>query len=228
MQQASAVHRVNTRLGTNHSGILSRDRAKLTAVTGGWAPQNTRGGDIGRCGFIVLSVAALLCAPATRVPALAGTRQGATGATGTASPESSSSSSAPSHFLAFSLLGSAIRAEGEWDSGFGGGITVGALRDCCALGAWAAAVGFLAFSERSGGRASAEVAVGTRWPTGVLVGLSGGPLLELDELRKPRAGGQISLWVFAGVVPYVRVGTVEKSGLFVDIGVGIHLPAGRW
>jgi hypothetical protein len=105
---------------------------------------------------------------------------------------------------------------------------VGELRDGAALAAWAAGVGVLAFSERDGGRAFAEAAVGTRWPTGLLFGLTGGPVIQFDEFRSPRVGGQVSVWAYAGLVPYIRVGAVEKSGVFVDVGLRIPLPAGRW
>ena len=102
------------------------------------------------------------------------------------------------------------------------------MREGSALAAWAAGIGVLAFSERDGGRAFAEAAVGTRWLTGILVGVSGGPVVQFDEFRSPRAGGEVSLWAYAGVVPYFRVGAVEKSGVFLDLGLRIPLPAARW
>jgi len=126
------------------------------------------------------------------------------------------------------ILGSAVRVEGEWDSGFGGEIAFGSLTERRALAAWAASVDFVAYSERSGGRAAIELAAGTRWPSGLLVGVAAGPVLEVDDLRRPRAGGQASIWLFAGVVPYARVGAVERGGAFVDIGLRIPLPVGRW
>jgi hypothetical protein len=133
-----------------------------------------------------------------------------------------------SHFVAVGLLGSLVRAEGEWDSGFGGELIVGAVCEGCILSAWAAGLGLVGFSARSGGRASAGVAAGTRWPTGILIGVSGGPVVQLDDLRRPRLGGETSFWLHAGVVPYVRVGAVEESGVFMDLGLRIPLPAARW
>jgi len=133
-----------------------------------------------------------------------------------------------SHFVAVAVLGSAIRSEGAWDSGFGGELSVGRLCDRCGVAAWAASVGFVGFSRASRGRVSALAALGTRRVTGVLFGVAGGPVLELDDHRRPRAGGEATLWVFAGVVPYVRAGAVQKGGLFVDLGLRIPLPAGRW
>jgi hypothetical protein len=133
-----------------------------------------------------------------------------------------------SHFVALTVLGSAVRIERNWDSGFGGELLVGGLTDRTALAAWAAGFDLIAYSERGGGRASLEGAVGTRWPTGLLIGVAAGPVAELDDFRRPRLGGQISLWAFAAVVPFVRLGTVEKSGSFVDVGVRIPLPVWRW
>lgn len=126
------------------------------------------------------------------------------------------------------ILGSAVRVEGDWDSGFGGELAIGSLAERRPLAAWAATADFIAYSERSGGRAALELAAGTRWPTGLLVGLAGGPVLEVDDLRRPRFGGQASVWLFAGVVPYARVGAVAQGGVFVDVGLRIPLPVWRW
>jgi hypothetical protein len=183
-----------------------------------------------RCAFTLLAIATLLCGPAGGLPARAGTR-GVTGG-GPARTESASPTPAPapspSRFIALTILGSAVRVEGDWDSGFGGELAVGALPERVGLAAWAASVQVLTYSERSCGRAGLEGAIGTRWPTGLLVGAAAGPVVELDDVRKPRLGGQASVWVFAGVIPYVRVGTVERTGAFVDVGLRIPLPVWRW
>jgi hypothetical protein len=132
------------------------------------------------------------------------------------------------HFAAVAAVASAVHVEGTWDGGFGGELGVGRLSDRRGLALWAASVGLLGFSERTGGRAWAELAVGTRWPTGVPVGIGLGPAVELDDIRRPRWGGQATLFVFAAVVPYVRVGAVDDGGLFADVGVRIAFPVIRW
>jgi hypothetical protein len=123
------------------------------------------------------------------------------------------------------ILGSAVRVEGDWDSGFGGELAIGSLAE---NSAWAATADFIAYSDRIGGRAALEAAAGTRWPGGLLIGLAGGPVVEVDDHRRPRLGGQASVWLFAGVVPYARVGAVDKGGVFVDLGLRIPLPVWRW
>ncbi len=219
MGQASGVHRHVRSQASKHSDNLPHYIAKRDRGGGALPPQAPQGGEKARRAFTLLSVATLLCAPALALPARADS--------GTAVRPVGQAES-PSHFLALTVLGSAVRAEGEWDSGFGGEIAIGALRDQSALAAWVAGIDFLAYSERSGGRVTLEAALGTRWPTGALIGLAGGPVIELDDFRRPRAGGQLSVWIFAGVVPYVRAGTVENGGFFVNLGLRIPLPVWRW
>jgi hypothetical protein len=72
---------------------------------------------------------------------------------------------------------------------------------------------------------------------GALVGISAGIAAEwepfvreqgMSNLPTPRLGAVASVWVFAGVVPYVGVGTFAQSGSFVEIGVRLALPAIRF
>jgi hypothetical protein len=206
------------RVGLNHSDILSQKRAALAEVSGGFAPQAACSRAIAGRVLTLVSVATLLCTSAGARLARASTDEKIDPARG----------AARSHFVAVDVIGSAVRTEGAWDTAFGGELAVGAMCDECPLAAWAAGVGLLAFAERSGGRIFAEAAAGTRWPIGLLVGASAGPVLELDEVRPPRVGGQASIWLFAGVVPYVRAGAFSEGGVFVDVGLRIPLPAGRW
>jgi hypothetical protein len=214
------VHRDASRPGPSHSSILSQNRVERAKGIGEWAPQASAGSEIARRSFTLLSVATLLCA--------AGGGGAIAGGAGAMQAPARSETESRSHFVAVVLLGSAVRSEGQWDSAFGGELSAGALCDRCSVAAWAASAGFVGFSRGSRARVSASAAVGTRRVTGLLIGLAGGPVVELDDERRPRAGAEGSLWAFAGVVPYVRVGAVQKGGLFVDIGLRIPLPAGRW
>lgn len=127
-------------------------------------------------------------------------------------------------FVALAAVGSAVRVEEAWDTGFGGEVGVGRSTD----GLVVASLGGIAYSEEERGRVWGELSLGTRWPTGWLVGVGGGPVVELDQIRAPRLGGQATVWVLAGVVPYVRVGGVEEGGMFADVGVRIAFPAISW
>ena len=89
-----------------------------------------------------------------------------------------------------------------------------------------ASVGASRWTERGGGRIWLDALAGTR--LGRMVGVSAGPIVELDDLHHPRLGASVGLWAFLGVTPYARVGTVEDLGAFAEIGVHIALPVRRW
>lgn len=198
------MHTPNTRHATHGSATLGMRSDPEGERTGEWAPHGVSRGGIVHLGFTLLSVAALL------------------------SRSKPAAAEEPDHFVAVAAIGSAVRAEGVWDGAWGGEVGVGAMRDGPVLSAWAASVGLVGFTARSGGRLWGEVTVGTRWPTGYLVGIGAGPAVELDRIRRPRWGGQATVWVFAGVVPYARVGALDPGGVFVDVGLRIAFPAVRW
>jgi len=116
----------------------------------------------------------------------------------------------------------------DWDGGFGGELMVVRVREHDLLGALGLAAGGVRFAEAGNGRLWADALVGTRTLWGLGLGLSGGLAVEVGDLQLPRFGWQATLWAYAGVMPYVRVGAVEKSGAFVDAGIKITLPALRW
>jgi len=131
-------------------------------------------------------------------------------------------------YVTLGPIASVVRVESEWDAAFGGElmlIRVTEQRPVVALGL---AVGAIAFAEREGGRLWADVVVATQKPFGISTGLSLGPTVEVHDVIPPRWGGQATLWIFVGVIPYVRVGTVKEAGTFVDIGLKISLPALRF
>jgi hypothetical protein len=179
-------------------------RGREGGATGEWAPHGASRHGIVHLVFTLLSAAALLCGP------------------------QAAAAEEPDRFVAVAAIGSAVRVEGSWDDAWGGELGVGQMRGSEGLAAWAASVGLVGFTARSGGRLWGELSVGTRWPTGYLVGIGAGPAVELDRLRTPRWGGQVTVWAFAGVVPYVRVGALDPGGVYVDLGLRIAFPAVRW
>jgi hypothetical protein len=131
-------------------------------------------------------------------------------------------------YVAVGPVGSAISIEGAWTGGFGGELTVARVCERRALAAIGGAAGALRFAERDGGLVWVDALVGTRRLLGIPVGVSGGLAVQVDEVVPPRFGAHATLWVWAGVQPYVRVGELERSGRFVEAGVKIPLPAIRW
>lgn len=198
------MHTPNTPHAAHGSGSLGMQRRRQGGATGEWAPHGASRRGIVHLAFTLLSAAALLCGPR---PAAA---------------------DSPDRFVAVAAIGSAVRVEGVWDDAWGGELGVGQMRGGEGLAAWAASVGLVGFTARSGGRLWGELSAGTRWPTGYLVGIGAGPAVELDRVRTPRVGGQLTVWVFAGVVPYVRLGVLNPGGAYVDLGLRIAFPAVRW
>lgn len=128
-------------------------------------------------------------------------------------------------------VGGIVQIEGLWDGAFGAQVALVRVRERRVLSAAGLLVSGARYSERDGGRLWFEGVVGTRRIPGLrrtLVGISAGPALELGTVQHPRAGVTGSAWVFAGVIPYVRAGTFDEAGSFVEVGLALALPVGRW
>jgi hypothetical protein len=130
-------------------------------------------------------------------------------------------------YLSLGPTGGAVHTQEGWDSSFGGEISLVRVRERDALGALGLGLGGIRFTATDRGRLWADVQLGSRRPLGLGAGLSAGVTTEIDAVIPPRWGAQATLWMFLGVIPYVRVGTVQQSGLFVDLGVKIALPVFR-
>lgn len=125
-------------------------------------------------------------------------------------------------------VGAATRIEGGWDSAWGGTAALLRVREHRTVGAAGAWLGAAHYAARDGGRIWIDGVLGTRRLVGRMLGIAAGPVLELGDLHHPRAGAQASIWCFAGVVPYARLGVLEASGSFVEVGVSIAVPALRF
>jgi hypothetical protein len=121
--------------------------------------------------------------------------------------------------------GAASRIDADWDSTVGGDLSLIRVRENEAIGAVGASFGAQRWTVRGGGRLWLDAIIGTK--LGRMIGVSAGPILELNELAHPRVGGSIGAWAFVGVAPYVRVGAVQDLGGFVELGVHIALPVIR-
>jgi hypothetical protein len=118
----------------------------------------------------------------------------------------------------------AVHRDDAWDSVAGGALQLARVHEHAALTVIGARV-MAARWTAGGGRVGVEGVAATS--LGVIIGLSGGPLVDLGDFHHPRIGASASIWCFAGVVPYVRVGVIEASGSFVEAGISIPLPVWR-
>jgi hypothetical protein len=131
-------------------------------------------------------------------------------------------------YLALGPVGALVHVEDDWDGAFGGELSLWRVRERQLISGVGIGLGGHKFSERDGGRLWGEISAAHRTPLGLALGVAAGVATEVDDLITPRWGAYGSLWLFAGVLPYVRVGSVQTSGAFVDLGIKIALPAIRW
>ena len=124
--------------------------------------------------------------------------------------------------------GAATRVDGGLESTWGGGVQLVRVREGASLAVAGASLGAAHYASRDAGRLWLDGVVGTRRLGGWMLGLAAGPALELDDRRHPRLGGAVAVWGFAGITPVVRVGVLNDTGAFVEIGASLGLPALRW
>lgn len=122
--------------------------------------------------------------------------------------------------------GAASRVDADWDTTIGGDAAVVRVRERSALSVIGGSLGASRWTERGGGRLWLDAIVGTR-VLGRVIGISGGPVLELSELAHPRIGASIGVWAFVGITPFARIGTVRELGTFGEIGIHVALPVYR-
>jgi hypothetical protein len=129
-------------------------------------------------------------------------------------------------YLWLGPIGAASVVESDWDSTFGGDLSIVRIRERRTLSAIGFNAGATLWTERDGGRIWLDAIAGTRLGTRTY-GVSAGPLVELSELSHPRYGASVGVWGFFGVTPFLRAGVVDELGAFVDVGVHIALPVFR-
>ena len=129
-------------------------------------------------------------------------------------------------YLWLGPVGAASHIDARWDSTFGGEAAIVVVRERAMLGLIGANLGASRWTARGGGRVWVDGLVGTHL-LGRMMGISLGPIFELSELAHPRPGASIGVWAFAGITPFVRLGTVSNLGMFAEVGVHIALPVLR-
>ncbi len=102
------------------------------------------------------------------------------------------------------------------------------VREHGALAGLGVDVGGVSYAGQAGGRLWLELEAAVHDPLPVAVGLSAGPAVETSLGGIERVGAQATLWLYLGVVPYVRVGTLPADGNFVEMGLMFKVPAHRF
>lgn len=133
-------------------------------------------------------------------------------------------------YLLLGPLGGAVQIEGAWDGAFGAQGAWLRVRERRPVSAAGVVVGGARYSRRDGGRVWVEGVLGTRslLPFHRLAGVSAGPVVELLDTEHARLGVGGTVWLFSGIVPYVRAGWLDEAGAFVEAGIAVELPVVRW
>jgi len=131
-------------------------------------------------------------------------------------------------YIALGPLASAQATETRWDAGFGGVLLFARVRERSALVAWGAGTGGMRVAHGDYALVWGELFLATDRGLGVPVGASAGPLVHIDEVQPARFGWHVGAFLYAGVMPYVRVGLLPDDRGFVDAGLVIPLPAVKW
>jgi hypothetical protein len=128
------------------------------------------------------------------------------------------------HYLTIGPVAAAAWAQDSWVSAVGAEVSWIRLREHRMPAAYGLAVGGVRFGDRDGARFWLELEFAVKRPLPFALGLSAGLTLDLPGADPPRYGAQGTLWVFAGVIPYLRIGSVMETGTFVEAGLMIKLP----
>ncbi len=131
-------------------------------------------------------------------------------------------------YLTLGPVGGATRIEGGWFSAFGLEASVVRLTEGQIPALVGAAFGGASYAGRAGGRFWLEGEAAIYDPLPVAIGIGVGPCAEIGRAIPTHLGVQGTLWVFAGVVPFVRAGTLAGTGGFIEVGVMIKVPAVRF
>ncbi len=122
-------------------------------------------------------------------------------------------------------LGEVVRTDNNWDSAWGGELNVTRIREGAGVSALGISLGAVSLSERDGGRVWLGGIIGIdRLPGRIPLGLGVGGTLDVDSVRPARVGAYATLWFYVGVMPFVRVSTIQESGSGVELGLSIPLP----
>ena len=129
-------------------------------------------------------------------------------------------------YLWLGPVGAAGHLAGQWDSAFGVDASVVRVREHERLGAIGGSFGAARWTSHDGGRLWLDLLVGTPI-AGHMVGVSAGPLVELNATHHAQVGGAVGVWGFAWITPYAKVGTAGDLGAFVELGIHVALPVIR-
>lgn len=131
-------------------------------------------------------------------------------------------------YLALGPVTGATYVESDWTSAVGLQVSALRVREGGLPAVIGLNVGGARLGGREGGRVWLEVAAGVRSPLPLPAGACLGAMVDLQDATRPRPGVHGTIWIYAGIIPYVRAGQVAGQGPFVEAGLQILLPTLRF
>jgi hypothetical protein len=126
-------------------------------------------------------------------------------------------------------LGATTHVGKSWYGGGGLELSVVDVRTHRIPTAFGLALGGVGYAGLEGGRLWAELEVAERGPLPLPVGLGVGPTFDVSVNGSSHPGVEGTFWIYAGVIPYVRVGDVPGGeAKFVELGFLFKLPLHRF
>lgn len=127
------------------------------------------------------------------------------------------------------LLGpsvAAVHRDQAWDSEVGAQLQLHRRRQSPVLSALGLSLSVATFAEYEGIRLGLDLYAGTRLINDVPVGVAMGPVADVFLDHRPRGGIRTSLWLYAGVVPYISLASMHGLGApgGIDLQVGLKIP----
>jgi hypothetical protein len=127
-------------------------------------------------------------------------------------------------YVTIGPLGAATLVGGDWVSAVGGELSVVRLRQDHVPALLGLDLGGASYGGKPGGRLWLEAEAALTHPLPFTIGFGLGAAVEVDRVVPPRPGVQGTLWIFAGVIPYVRAGYIETTGAYAELGVLFKVP----
>ena len=132
----------------------------------------------------------------------------------------------PSLHLALGPTIAGTRLDSGWDSQVGGELHLVHLTPDNRIALLGAAVGVANFSRTRATRLSLDLYSGVALSPDFTLGLGVAPFVDLFADHRPLGGARATLWIHAGIAPYLSVS--QRWGLGtsgnVDLSIGLRIP----
>ncbi len=134
--------------------------------------------------------------------------------------------SRPSLHLALGPTIAGTRLDSGWDSQVGGELHLVHLTPSRHIAIHGAALGVANFSRTRATRLSLDLYTGVALSADFTLGLGVAPFVDLFADHRPLGGARATLWIHAGIAPYLSVSKVWGLGASgtMDLSLGLRIP----